>query len=65
MSSKEEYSVELERAEQTYKESVKTNSCKAILDAYYDLQKIKKSNKAEESEEYQDCDNLVDKDTII
>ena len=64
MSIKEEYKVELERAEQVYKESVKTNSCKAILDAYYDLQKVKKSNKVEEPEEYQDCDNFVDNTNI-
>lgn len=64
MSTKKEYIAELERAEHVYKESVKTNSCKAILDTYYELQKVKKFYKVEESEEYQDYDILVDEDTI-
>lgn len=56
------YKEELVKAEAKYKASFKTNSCKAIMDSYHEMQKIKKQIQAlreESGASVKDDDNSI------
>lgn len=70
-----QYRMDLEEAKEKYRQSFKSDSCKAILESYYEVQKIKskiqkiiwektkddKNSKKENTEEY-DGEDLLEND---